>query len=118
MGIAKVELGCTLSAQHAKRAEFEHVSDSTPACQLKINGDHLPVVQTGPLSFEIDHPSGYTCRFSIEEVLTALGKDLCEHATGRQRKAYSDIQIDSLSGPIDDAGTASRTAQAGLRDED
>lgn len=93
MGILKVELGCAVSAQHAKRADFEHLSESTPVCQLKINDDVLPVVQTGPLTFEIDHPSGMTCRFSIEEVLAALGEDLCEHATGRTGKAYTPAEI-------------------------
>ncbi|WP_306148928.1 MULTISPECIES: hypothetical protein [unclassified Roseibium] len=118
MGIMKVELGCMVSAQYAKRADFEHFSESTPVCQLKIGDDVMPVVQTGPLTFEIDHPSGYTCRFSIEEVLATLGKDLCEHSTGRQGKTYSDIRIDSPAGSQGDGIPSGPAARADLADKD
>ncbi|QDG74435.1 hypothetical protein [Labrenzia sp. PHM005] len=83
--VQKVSLMQEVIAEHGRSTDFGGATQGQTIETLTLHGKILKLRQTGPLDFELSHPDGFISKFSLYDLVEAIGDDLCQHAGQRPK---------------------------------
>lgn len=81
--VLKVSIVHEVTAEHGRPTDFGSAALGQTTETLTLHGKILKLRQTGPLDFELSHPSGQISKFKLYDLVEAIGEDLCQHVGHR-----------------------------------